>query len=106
MRKRMRRVVTFCPAIGTAGPRYAQTPITDAIPPLIEKRGLMVEIRDVARLPETRGLRPADQDVRPAGWARVSFVRDLPEIFLTSRQDGMIRMLVPDSGGEGTSARK
>ena len=31
------------------------------------------------RLPETRGLRPADQDVKPAGWARVSFVRDLPD---------------------------
>ena len=31
------------------------------------------------RLPDTRGLRPADQDVTPAGWARVSFVRDLPD---------------------------
>ena len=43
------------------------------------KRGLSVEIRDVVRLPDTRGLRPADQDVAPAGWARVSFVRDLPD---------------------------
>jgi hypothetical protein len=43
------------------------------------KRGLSVEIRDVARLPDTRGLRPADQDVVPAGWARVSYVRDLPD---------------------------
>ena len=47
--------------------------------PSVEKRGLTVEIRDVARLPETRGLRPPDQDVTPAGWARVSFVRDLPD---------------------------
>jgi hypothetical protein len=47
--------------------------------PHVEKRGLMVEVRDVARLPETRRLRPPDQDVTPAGWARVSFVRDLPD---------------------------
>ena len=39
----------------------------------------MVEIRDVTRLPDTRGLRPADQDVNPAGTARVSYVRDLPD---------------------------
>ena len=31
------------------------------------------------RLPDTRGIRPADQDVTPAGWARVSYVRDLPD---------------------------
>lgn len=45
----------------------------------ITKRGLTVEIRDVVRLPDTRGLRPADQDVVPAGWARVSYVRDIPD---------------------------
>src|SRR5262249_56786159 len=45
----------------------------------IVKRGLAVEIRDLARLPDTRGVRPADQDVSPAGWARVSYVRDLPD---------------------------
>ena len=45
----------------------------------IVKRGLGVEIRDVVRLPETRGMRPPDQDVTPAGWARVSYVRDLPD---------------------------
>jgi hypothetical protein len=53
--------------------------IVDPIPAPVEKRGLMVEIKDVVRLPNTRGLRPADQDVNPAGWARVSFVRDLPD---------------------------
>jgi hypothetical protein len=53
--------------------------IVDPLPERIDKRGLMVEIRDVVRLPRTRGLRPADQDVNPAGWARVSFVRDLPD---------------------------
>jgi hypothetical protein len=48
------------------------------IPAPIEKRGLAVEIRDVVRLPDTRALHPAD-DVNPAGWARVSYVRDLPD---------------------------
>jgi hypothetical protein len=52
---------------------------TNPLPAPVEKRGLMVEIRDVVRLPETRGKLPADQDVNPAGWARVSFVRDLPD---------------------------
>ena len=54
-------------------------PITNPIPNPIVKRGLSVEIKDLVRLPDTRGLRPADQDVTPAGWARVSFVRDLPD---------------------------
>src|SRR5215510_7662799 len=45
----------------------------------IEKKGLAVEIRDVVRLPDTRGLRPLDQDVAPAGWARPNYVRDLPD---------------------------
>ena len=34
---------------------------------------------ELARLPDTRGIRPADQDVKPAGWARVNYVRDLPD---------------------------
>jgi hypothetical protein len=49
------------------------------VPAPVEKRGLAVEIRDVTRLPDTRRLRPADHDVAPAAWARVSFVRDLPD---------------------------
>jgi len=52
---------------------------SNPIPAPIAKRGLSVEIKDVARLPETRGMRPADQDVNPAGWARLSYVRDLPD---------------------------
>ena len=48
------------------------------IPAPIEKRGLAVEIKDLVRLPDTRGMHPVD-DVNPAGWARVSFVRDLPD---------------------------
>jgi hypothetical protein len=65
-------------AIATA--RVIQAQITsNPIPAPILKRGLAVEIRDLVRLPQTRGVRPADQDVNPAGWARVSYVRDLPD---------------------------
>ena len=53
--------------------------ITDPLPEPVGKRGLMVEITDVVRLPDTRGLRPADQDVSPAGWARINFVRELQD---------------------------
>src|SRR5215831_1765743 len=49
------------------------------LPEPIQKRGIVVQIRDIVRLPETRKLRPVDQDVTPTGWARVSFVRDLPD---------------------------
>jgi hypothetical protein len=63
--------------LALAGVIFAQ--ITDPVPAHIEKRGLVVEIKDVVRLPQTRGMRPADQDVNPAGWARVSYVRDLPD---------------------------
>ncbi|HZF28035.1 MAG TPA: PQQ-dependent sugar dehydrogenase [Gammaproteobacteria bacterium] len=58
----------------------ARAQITEnPLPAPVEKRGLAVEVRDVVRLPETRNLRPVDQDVTPTGWARVSFVRDLPD---------------------------
>src|SRR5467141_1502918 len=65
-------------AIWTVG--AADAPITsNPIPEPIVKRGLAVEVKDLVRLPDTRGLRPADQDVAPAAWARVSYVRDLPD---------------------------
>jgi hypothetical protein len=48
-------------------------------PAPVERRGIAVEIRDVVRLPRTLGMRPPDQDVNPAGWARVSFIRDAPD---------------------------
>jgi hypothetical protein len=60
-----------------AGATHAQ--VANPIQAPIVKRGMAVEIKDVVRLPDTRGLRPADQDVVPAGWARVNFVRDLPD---------------------------
>jgi len=59
--------------------RAVNAQIADPLPAPVEKRGLEVEIRDLVRLPETRGLLHADQDVNPAGWARISFVRDLPD---------------------------
>src|SRR3989475_12406815 len=65
-------------AIWTAG--AADAPITsNPIPEPIVKRGLAVEVKDLVRLPDTRGLRPADQDIAPTAWARVSYVRDLPD---------------------------
>jgi hypothetical protein len=64
-------VPTVCPADG---------PITkNPIPEPVVKRGIAVEIRDVARLPDTRALRPPDQDVSPVSFARISYVRDLPD---------------------------
>ena len=77
MRTRMRLIIILLITVCTVGAIHAQ--ITNPIPAPVEKRGLMVEIRDLVRLPETRGMRPPDQDVTPAGWARVSFVRDLPD---------------------------
>jgi hypothetical protein len=52
--------------------------VNDPLPSIV-KHGLAVEVRDVVRLPDTSRLRPVDQDVTPTGWARVSFVRDLPD---------------------------
>jgi hypothetical protein len=58
----------------------ADAPITsNPIPEPIVKRGIAVEVKDIARLPDTHGLRPAGQDVAPYAWARVSYVRDLPD---------------------------
>ena len=64
-------------ALSAAGAIHAQ--ITNPIPAPIVKRGLSVEIVDVARLPDTRGLRPADQDVVPAGWARNRYWKVWPK---------------------------
>jgi len=61
--------------VSTAGAQITSNPI----PEPIVKRGLAVEIKDLVRLPDTRTLRPADQDVAPDSWARVSYVRDLPD---------------------------
>jgi len=78
MRTRMGLIIVLLLAIWTARAIEAQI-TSNPIPEPIVKRGLAVEIKDLVRLPDTRGIRPADQDVSPAGWARVSFVRDLPD---------------------------
>jgi len=83
MRASMRLVVASILAIGTTVSLVGQnssSPISsNPLPAPIEKRGLAVQIKDLVRLPDTRGVRPLDQDVSPSGWARVSFVRDLPD---------------------------
>ena len=78
MRLAMPLILAPLLAIWTAGASNAQI-TSNPIPAPIQKRGLAVEIKDLVRLPETRGKLPADQDVNPSGWARVSFVRDLPD---------------------------
>ncbi len=66
--------------ITSAVQAQVNAPITaNPIPAPIVKRGLAVEVREFVRLPDTRGMRPADQDVSPSGWARISYVRDLPD---------------------------
>ena len=75
------------PTLQLAGPIVAACTVAalhaqitkNPIPAAVEKRGLAVEIRNLVRLPDTRGLRPLTDDVNPAGWARVSFVRDAPD---------------------------
>lgn len=58
----------------------AAAPITEnPISEAVVTRGIAVEVKDLARLPDTRGFRPADHDVSPEAWARVSYVRDLAD---------------------------
>src|SRR3954452_14175651 len=52
---------------------------SNPIPAPIVKRGSAAEVKTLVRLPDTRGMLSADRDVVPAGWARVSYVRDLPD---------------------------
>ena len=73
------RIHVFAIALVTIGFAFVHAQVTDPLPAPVEKRGLMVEIRDVVRLPDTRSMLKPDQDVNPAGWARVQFVRDLPD---------------------------
>jgi Glucose / Sorbosone dehydrogenase len=63
--------------LALAAPGQAQI-TSNPLPEPIVKKGLAVEIRDLLRLPDTRG-KHGEDDVTPAGWARVSYVRDLPD---------------------------
>jgi len=74
----MQFVVVLLLAMWATGAIEAQI-TSNPIPAPITKRGIAVEIKDLVRLPDTRGIRPASQDVSPAGWARVSYVRDLAD---------------------------
>ena len=65
-------------AIWAAASLRAQITSNPVSAPIV-KRGLAVEIKDLLRLPDTRTIRPVDQDVTPSGWARISYVRDLPD---------------------------
>ena len=65
--------IAFCTVI------IAAQTISNPIQAPITKRGLQVEIKDLLRLPDTRKMRPVEQDVTPSGWARLSYVRDLPD---------------------------
>jgi hypothetical protein len=74
----MRRILLAIALLAAAASLHAQI-TSNPIAASIEKRGLRVELRDLVRLPDTRSMIPPKQDVDPAGWARVSFVRDSPD---------------------------
>jgi hypothetical protein len=67
-------LLTLCPVASI----HAQI-TSNPIPAPVQKRGLAIEIKDYTRLPDTRTVRPSDQDVNNPGWARVSYLRDLPD---------------------------
>ncbi len=73
-----RHIITASAIVAAAAIAVLYAQVADPLPN-VEKRGLTVRIEDLVRLPQTRGLRPPDQDVTPSGWARVSYVRDLPD---------------------------
>jgi len=82
MRSLLRLIAVLFLATWAVDARDAQVGnpvVSNPTPAPVTKRGLNVQIRDVVRLPDTRGMRPLDQDVAPAGWARINFVRDLPD---------------------------
>jgi glucose/sorbosone dehydrogenase len=70
--------VALC-AAGALDAQIGNPIASNPVPAPVTKRGLSAEIRDVVRLPDTRSLRPADEDVAPAGWARINYVRDLSD---------------------------
>src|SRR5262245_38140952 len=78
MRRRMLFFIVLLVAIWIGGVIHAQI-TSNPIPAPIVKRGIAVEVKDLVRLPDTRGIRPTEQDVSPTGWARISYVRDLPD---------------------------
>jgi len=78
MRRQKLHIIVPLLTLLVAGAVEAQI-TSNPIPAPIEKRGLAVEIVEVARLPDTRGVRPPEEDTKPAGWARINSVKDLPD---------------------------
>lgn len=78
MHTSMRSILGLSLVLAAGGHTAAQITSNPIAAP-VAKRGLAVEIKDLVRLPDTRGLRPPSEDVTPSGWARVSYVRDLPD---------------------------
>ena len=77
MRVHLKANLFVCFALCAAGEGIAQ--VANPIPEAISNQGLSVEIRYVTRLPDSRGMHPASEDVAPNAWARISYVRDLPD---------------------------
>ena len=73
------RTPILAAALFVLSPAALFAQVTNPIPERIEKRGLAVAVQEVARLPETRRLRPVEQDVTPTGWARPNYVRELAD---------------------------
>jgi hypothetical protein len=72
----MRTLTLAAAFLGSANAVQAQ--VENPIPEPLVKRGLAVEIREIARLPDTSALDPSFGEA-PVGTARVSYVRDLPD---------------------------
>ena len=70
VRTPMRLAIVLLLAAGAARAIQAQI-AGNPMPARIVKRGLAVEIKDLFRLPDKRGIRTLEQDGAPAGWARV-----------------------------------
>ena len=72
----MRSLILAAVALSSTTMLYAQ--VENPIPEPLVKRGLAVEIREITRLPDTRAL-DSSYGEEPVGWARVSYVHDLPD---------------------------
>ena len=64
---------------GLAVGRAADPIVGNPMPGPIVNHGIAVEVKDLFRLPDTRNLRPPQLDIDAREWARVSYVRDLPD---------------------------
>lgn len=75
MRKKL-STASLTAGLLVSGSLYAQ--VADPIPEPVTTQGLEVRIAELTRLPGTRALDPASAS-GPVGWARPSYVRDLPD---------------------------